>query len=518
MALQADPEIPTDLKALRQLVLALFQELEAKDRELGHLTAQLQWLRHRLFGRSSEKLDSNQMLLELGSWLAAQPAEPAPAAAPEPAAEPNRMARKGHGRGRLPKTLTRHRTEYHPSSTDLVCRECCTELKRIGEEVSEQLEYVPASFFVLEHARIKYACPDCQGNVVLGSLPVQPIDKGLPGPGLLAHVLTSKYCDHLPLNRLEGIFERHGVELSRSTLCDWVAAATRRLEPLVAVMKSEVLASRKIHTDDTTVPVLDQGKKNRGKTKTGRLWVYVGDDDHEHIVFDYTPDRTRDGPLCFLEGYQGYLQADAYPGYDVMYAKKGMIEVACWAHTRRKFFDAMKGGAPKARIALAYIRELYEIERRARDLTAQDRCALRRAEAKPQLATFKAWLDAEALTALPKSPIGRAIHYAREQWQALLRYLEDGILEIDNNRAERALRRVAVGRKNWMFAGSDEGGRRAAIAYSLIASCAALNLDPYRYLRDVLARLATASPADLIHLTPQAWKAATDAAAVAAAA
>ena len=517
--MKPEPEIPSDPTALRRLVLELFKALEAKDLELGHLTAQLQWLKRRLFGRSSEKLDPNQLILELGAWLTAQPDENPPVV-PPPAAEASETPRKGHGRSRLPKTLARHRTEYHPAPADLVCRECCQDLKRIGEEVSEQLEYVPASFFVLEHARIKYACPHCQGNVVLGSLPVQPIDKGLPGPGLLAHVLTSKYCDHLPLNRLEGIFERHGVDLSRSTLCDWVAAAASRLEPVVKVMKGEVLASRKIHTDDTTVPVLDRGKKNKGKTRTGRLWVYVGDSDHEHIVFDYTPDHCRDGPLDFLKGYKGYLQADAYPGYNVMYAEKGVIEVACWAHARRKFFDAAKSGAQTARIALGYIGGLYEIERRARDFTPQARCALRVAEAKPLLVLFKAWLDAEALKALPKSPFGQAIRYAREQWLALVRYLEDGILEADNNRAERALRRIAVGRKNWMFAGSDEGGRRAAIVYSLIASCAALNIDPYNYFRDVLTRLATASPAELVHLTPKAWKAATDAdaAAVAAAA
>jgi transposase len=395
-----------------------------------------------------------------------------------------------------------------------VCRECSAELKQIGEEVSEQLEYVPASFFVHVHARIKYACPHCQGNVVSGSLPVQPIDKGLPGPGLLAHVLTSKYNDHLPLNRLEGIFQRHGVELSRSTMCDWIAGSTALLEPVVKVMKAELLASRKIHTDDTTVPVLD---KNRESTKTGRLWVYVGDAAHEHIVFDYTPDRSRDGPLHFLRGYKGYLQADAYAGYNAVYAGGEVIEVACWAHARRKFFDAMKSDAARSRIALAYIRELYEIEKRGRDLGEAERRDLRLAEAKPLLETFKTWLDAEAKKALPKSPVGEAISYTRAQWVALTRYLEDGLLEPDNNRAERALRRIAIGRKNWMFAGSDEGGRRAAIVYSLIASCAALKIDPYAYLRDVLKRLPTCSTADLHRLTPKAWKAATlDASAAAA--
>jgi transposase len=514
--MEQELDLPTDPQALRQMVLELFQALHEKDRRIGQLSSQLELLRRRLFGRSSEKVDPGQLALDLGAWLAAHPAETSPevSTSAPPASEKEAAPRSGHGRRRLPEHLPRHRTEYHPAPGDRVCRECSADLKRIGEETSEQLEYVPASFFVRVHARIKYACPHCQGNVVSGSLPVQPIDKGLPGPGLLAHVLTSKYNDHLPLNRLEGIFQRHGVELSRTTLCDWVAASAALLEPVVEVMKAELLASRKIHTDDTTVPVLD---KNRESTKTGRLWVYVGDAAHEHIVFDYTPDRGRDGPLHFLRGYKGYLQADAYAGYNAVYAGGEVIEVACWAHARRKFFDAMKSDPARSRIALAYIRELYEIEKRGRDLGEAERRDLRLAEAKPLLETFKTWLDAEAKKALPKSPVGEAIGYARTQWVALTRYLEDGLLEPDNNRAERALRRIAIGRKNWMFAGSDEGGRRAAIVYSLIASCAALKVDPYAYLRDVLERLPTCSAADQHRLTPKAWKAATlDASAAAA--
>jgi transposase len=507
-----EPKLPTDPQALRQLVVELLLALQEKDLRIGQLSSQLEALKRRIFGRSSEKFDPNQLILELGALLAAHADEVAPKTlAPEPPAEEKEAApRHGHGRRRLPEHLPRHRTEYHPAPGDRVCRECSADLKKIGEEISERLEYVPASLFVQVHARIKYACLHCQGNVVIGSLPVQPIDKGLPGPGLLAHVLTSKYNDHLPLNRLEGIFQRQGVELSRSTLCDWVAASARLLEPLVAVMKAEVLASRKIHTDDTTVPVLE---KDRQITKTGRLWVYVGDPAHEHIVFDYTPDRSRDGPLRFLAGYKGYLQADAYAGYDAVYAGREVIEVGCWAHARRKFFDAMKSDATRAQIALAHIRELYAIEKRGRDLDEEERRKLRLAETKPLLDAFKVWLDAEARKTLPKSPMGEAIGYACGQWGALTRYLDDGLLEPDNNRAERALRRVAVGRKNWMFAGSDEGGRRAAIVYSLIASCAALKVDPYAYLRDVLERLPFCSPEDLAALrllTPKAWKAALD--------
>lgn len=505
-----EPELPSDPRALRQLVLELVSALDAKERRIGQLSAQLEALKRQLFGRRSEKLDANQLVLGLGAWLAAHPAddESPEAASCEPAAPPQEKStasRKGHGRGRLPQHLPRRRTEYHPAC--LSCQECQTSLRRIGEDISEQLEYVPASLFVREHARIKYACPHCQGNVVIGSLPVQPVAKGLPGPGLLAHVLTSKYADHLPLHRLEGIFLRHGVELSRSTLCDWVAASAAQLRPVVEVMRTELLASRKVHTDDTPVPVLD---KDRGSTRKGRLWVYLGDAQHEHIVFDYTPDRSRDGPLRFLDGYKGYLQADAYGGYDQIYAGNDVIEVACWAHARRKFFDAMPSDSRRATIALAHIRELYAIEKQARQLDAEKRHALRAEQAPPILDELKAWLDEQAHTALPKSPIGEAVHYARAQWTALTRYLEDGILELDNNRAERALRRVAIGRKNWMFAGSDEGGSRAAIIYSLVASCAALKVNLYTYLRDVLERLPACHTDEISRLTPKAWAAALD--------
>lgn len=493
--------LPTDALTLQSLVLELLGTLQEKNRRIDQLSSQLELLKRHLFGRRSEKLDPGQMPLDLGELSVPELEE---VEAPEPEEPRPEGVRRGHGRRRLPSHLPRQRFEYDVAEPERTCRECQHALVRIGEEVSEQLEYVPASFFVREHVRFKYACPCCEGSVVIASAPAQPIDKGLPGPGLMAHVLTSKYSDHLPLNRLEGIFARHGVELSRSTLCDWVAAGARLLEPVVEVMKKGVLASRKIHTDDTPVPVLD---KSREVTRTGRLWVYLGDADHEGVVFDYTPDRSRDGPQSFLSDYKGYLQADAYAGYDGIYAGNEVIEVACWAHARRKFFDAMKSDARRSPIALGFIRRLYEVERQARDLDAAARRALRQSESGPVLTQLKAWLDEQSPSVLPKSPLGVAIGYALSQWTALTRYLEDGILDIDNNAAERALRRVAVGRKNWMFAGSDEGGRRAAVIYSLVASCARLKINPYDYLRDVLERLPTHPPGAL---TPQAWKAARE--------
>lgn len=501
-------QLPTDAPTLQSMLLELLSTLEEKERRIGQLSFQLEALKRHLFGRRSEKLDPGQMALELGDVSFPELAASAEPVAPEPI---EKVARQGHGRQRLPRQLPRVRVEHDVAAEQRFCRDCRHSLVRIGEEVSEQLEYVPASLFVREHARIKYACPHCEGNVVIGAAPAQPIDKGLPGPGLLAHVLTSKYADHLPLHRLEGILARHGVELSRSTLCGWVAAGARVLTPLVEEMKKGVLASRKIHTDDTPVPVLD---KNREVTRTGRLWVYLGDGDGEEVVFDYTPDRKRDGPQRFLAGYKGYLQADAYTGYDRIYVGDEVVEVACWAHARRKFFDAIKSDGRRAPVALGFIRRLYEIEKSARELDAVQRRARRQADAAPVLAALQVWLEEQQGVVLPKSPLGEAIGYARSQWAALTRYLEDGILDIDNNAAERALRRVAVGRKNWLFAGSDEGGRRAAVIYSLIASCARLKINPYEYLRDVLERIPTLSGVALAELTPKAWKDARPAAPV----
>jgi transposase len=499
------PVLPSDAATLTSLVEELLSTLVEKERQIGQLSSQIEWLKRQLFGRRSEKLDPNQLALGLGEPPADEPSEPEPAAESETDSPAPR--RRGHGRKALPPHLRRERIEYHPSADQLACPECQHERVRIGEETSEQLEYVPASLFVLVHARIKYACRHCQGHVVIGALPgTAPIAKGLPGPGLLAYVTVSKYVDHQPLYRLENsILAREGIELSRSTQCDWMGAGSGLVEPVVKAMKKDLLNSRKIHTDDTTVPVLD---RDRQTTKTGHLWTYYGDEEHEHIVFDYTPDHARAGPAAFLAGFEGYLQADAYTGYDKIYAGGKVIEVGCWAHARRKFFEAQSSDGQRSHTAMAFIRRLYEVEKRARTVSAQERHALRLKESAPVLAQLSVWLEENKAAVAPKSPMGKAISYARSHWQALSRYLEDGVLEIDNNAAERALRRVAIGRKNWLFAGSDEGGRRAAIIYSLVASCERLKIDPYEYLRDVLGRISTHPPAEIDQLTPKAWKAA----------
>jgi len=508
VALHSLPEHPADLRAY---CLQLLTELTAQQQLVAKLSHELELFRRYVYGRRSEKLDPAQLLLEFASWLKAMN-ETAPAdgdgahdALPSLPAPALSRPRPGHGRKPLPGFLPRQRVEHDLPEEQCTCRACGARLVKIGEETSEQLEYQPASFFVIEHVRGKYACKACEEQVVTSAMPAQPIDKGRPGPGLLAQVITAKYADHLPLNRQVDIFARHGVDLSRQTLCDWVADAAVLLEPIYRNLTVSVLGGKVVQTDDTTVPVQDRA---RTTTRDGRLWVYVGDKNPVDIVYDYTATRSRAGPSAVLADFRGYLQADAYAGYDALYATGRIVEVGCWAHARRYFWDAKAADAPRALLALGVIRQLYRVEAEGKDREAGVRRALRQEQAKPILDRFKTWLDEQADVVLPKSPIGEAVHYARAQWTALTRYLEDGDLSIDNNAAERALRRVVTGRKNWLFCGSDEGGTRAAILYSVVATCKAHAIDVWAYLKDVLERIPTHPNRRRAELLPGNWKAA----------
>jgi transposase len=499
-ALAVLPDDPTDL---RQVCEQLLAEVSAQQQLIDKLTHQLALFRRYVYGRRSEQLDPAQLLLEFASWVralnAAAPAADLPAPPPSPARRP------GHGRKPLPGLLPRRRIEHALPEAQCTCPACGARLVKIGEETSEQLDYQPASLFVTEHVRLKYACLACEGQVVTSALPPQPIEKGRPGPGLLAQVLTAKYADHLPLNRQVDIFARHGVTLARQTLTDWVGDAATLLEPLYGDLKARVLASAVIHTDDTPVPVQDP---DRTQTREGRLWVYVGDGQPATIVYDYTPTRSRAGPSAFLGDFRGYLQADAYAGYDALYATGRIVEVGCWAHARRYFYNARDADAARALVALGFIRQLYAIEAATRLLDATARRALRGAQAVPILERFKTWLDEQADVVLPKSPIGEAVGYARGQWAALTRYPEDGALAIDNNVSERALRRVCVGRNNWLFCGSDAGGHRAAVIYTFVATCKEHRLDVWAYLKDVLERIPTHPNPRRAELLPGNWQAA----------
>jgi transposase len=355
------------------------------------------------------------------------------------------------------------------------------------------LEYLPASFKVIRHIRPRMCCAGCD-RIVQAPAPSRPIDRGLAGPGLLAHVLTAKFCDHLPLYRQSEIYAREGVGLDRSTLAKWVGESSSLLAPLVEVLRRYVLSANKLHGDDTPVPVLAPGT---GKTKTGRLWTYVRDDrpsgslDAPAVWFAYSPDRKGEHPQRHLAHFRGILQADAYAGFNKLYEDGLIQEAPCMAHIRRKFFDLMEAHrSPIATEAIERIAHLYAIEKEIRGRSPDERRRVRNARARPLVESMRLWLKASLATLSRKSDTAAAIHYALSLWDALVRYLDDGRIEIDNSAAERALRGVAVGRRNYLFAGSDRGGERAAVFYTLIGSAKLNGLDPEAYLRHVLAHIA----------------------------
>jgi transposase len=509
----ATPSLPNELADCHSIILEQAATIRLQEREKAQLLHRVEQLLGQIYGRRSEKIDPAQLLLFVEAAVKNAEAE-ATAAAESLPAEP-KPNKKGHGRKKPPQDLPRLPIEHPVPEADKVCPHCGEARVRIGEEITEQLEYAPASLFVIEHIQPKLACRRCEEGVVVAPKPAQPIEKGLPGPGLLAHVVVSKYCDHLPLYRQESIFERHGLELSRQTMCGWVLASARILEPVGEAMKARVLESKVIHTDDTPVTVREPG---RSGTHQGRFWVYLGDGAHPYTIYDYTPSRKRDGPIEFLRGFKGtkeeprYLQADAFGGYDGIYATGGadqdgvVIEVACWAHARRYFYDARGSDALRSHTILAWIQQLYQVEREAKEADAPRRRKLRRESSKPILDKIKEWLDAEQPRLLPKSPIGEAVQYALNNWTALTRYLDDGDLAIDNNLAENALRGITVGRRNWLFVGSDRGGRAASVLHSLIGSAKRHGLDPFTYLRDLFLRLPTHPNKEIHLLFPDHWK------------
>lgn len=471
------------------------------------LRQQLDYLKRMLFGRRSEKLcdDPRQGLLfgsSEGEEIQAD--EESEEVLEEDEEIPSRRRTRHRGRRPLPDHLPRCIHEIHPPEEELICP-CCGEKKSIfAQDVTEELDVVPAKFFVNRYVRYKYACRRCEGYVSAGTLPPRPMDKGIPGPGVLAQVITSKYADHLPLYRQEQIYRRVGLDIPRSTMCGWVSYVASALSPIVEVMRASVMASRKVHTDDTPITVLDPSVKPIGSRK-GYMWVYISD--HDDVVFEYTNSRKRDGPESFLRGYCGYLQADAFSGYDRIYAGGDIIEVACWAHARRKFFDAQTSHGTEVDRVLELIGRLYAVERRAkaRGVSAERRLAWRQRYSCRRLVRLREELDRLSLSVLPRSPLGKAITYTLNNWKALRRYIEAPFLSIDNNHSERQIKQMVIGRKNWLFAGSEDGAVSAAILFSVIVSCKLAGLDPFAYLRDVLMRIHT-HPADHVHeLIPREW-------------
>jgi transposase len=479
--------LPDDVLNLKSIVL----EQQAVIEQLRH---QLEKLQRLLFGQKSEKRAKATSLEE---------ADVANKKADESKSSDGEQTKR-NGRKKLPEELERIRIE-HDVPVDLqVCSTCQSTLHRMGEVTSEQLDFIPAKLYVKQHVRYKYACRCCQSVVITAELAEQPIAKGLAGSGLLAALLIDKYEDALPLYRQEQRWKRLGYEITRSTLCDWVSQCAQRLAPIVAAMKeTHLLSSPKIHSDDTVVPVLAEGK-----TQKGRLWVYRGGTSSTPacVVYQYSPTRKQEVPLTFLANYQGFLQADAYAGYDKCYEKKTIIEVGCWAHARRKFAEVADSISEPSLASwmIEQIGKLYGIERKSKPLADEQRYHYRRKYAKPILRkTIYPWLKKYQRFVLPKSPLGQAIQYCLNHWQALNNYLRAGYLDIDNNLAERLIKPVVIGRKNYLFAGSHQGAQNAAVIYSLIQTCKLLEVNTFEYLRDVLEKLPTTLMKNIAHLFPQ---------------
>jgi len=531
---QPDPALlPDDPVVLKQLVVQLLEELRQAHERLERQEHHMDLLLKRLYGSTSEKLDPRQGVLFDGQAGAAEVA--ANSSMPPPAAAAVAKNRHKHGRGRIPEKIERKEEIHDLTDAEMTALGGAENLVELPPERSEQLDWRPSTLFVVVHVRKKYArkvpLPEsgltlAEQNVAVARKPPEAIPGGSAGPGLMAQVIVSKGADHLPLHRLEGIFQRQGVRISRQTMDGWWLQTAEFLQPLYSLAIRVVLASHVLHTDDTSVKVRDAWQKRK---YTGRFWPYVGDPLHPLTVFDFTTNHQRDGPAAFLKDYRGYLQADAFNGYDGIYLESQgrIVEVACWAHARRKFHESRRLDPPRMETALAWIGKLYAIEKDLRQrcqgewgapacgsLTLEDRVerimTQRQERSRPLLDGFHAWLDAEAPKVLPKSAVRGAMDYTLNNWAALSVYPNDGWLDIDNNQGENSIRGLCIGRRNWLFCGNDRGGRAAAIHFSLLASCKRHGHDPWVYLRDVLTRLPAmlpgASEADLLALLPHRWR------------
>ena len=476
---------------------ASFEELKQE-----HATAldELAWYKRWAFGRRRERVTEGGgqgHLFDLD-----------PPAADEPEDSDDEKVKvevKAHRRRKRRKIdwdkLRQIRHKHDLSDEEKVCP-CGRTMDCIGEDVTRELEYVPPKLEAHIHVRPKYACRDCKDGVSAAPLPPRPIPGGIAGPGLVTEVVVSKFGDHLPLYRLEDILARYGVHISRSTMCDWVKATAELLRPLYDLQRKLVLQSSVMWTDDTPITVLGGP---RGSFR-GHFWTYIGDRKHPYSVYDFTNSHSRDGPASFLQSYSGYLHADAYTGYDSIFLAPGssIIEVACWSHTRSRFFKAVRSNPREAHQVLQWVRQLYDIEDRAHDWSVDARRELRAGEANPVLDKIEAYLAELAPTALPKSSLAKAVTYARNQWEALRRYTDDGRLTIDNNVSERTLRHQAIGRKNWLFLGSEAAGPRAAVLYTILAGAKRHQIEPWAYVRDLLLRLH-ADDSRMEEMLPDRW-------------
>jgi transposase len=524
--------LPNDLAECHQLLLAAYkqsvqlenkvaasqQEVAELNRVLDETAAsfedlkqehaatldELAWHKRWAFGRRRERFTEGEGQGHLFDLDPPAVDEPEDSITPDEEAE---TEVKGHHRRKKRKIdwdkLRQIRHEHDLSDEEKVCP-CGRTMDRIGEDVTRELEYEPAKLEAHIHTRPKYACRCCKDGVSAAPLPPRPIPGGIAGPGLITEVIVGKFGDHLPLYRLEDILTRCGVYISRSTMCDWVKAAAELLRPLYDLQRELVLQSSVMWTDDTPITVLG-GLKGSFR---GHFWTYIGDKQHPYSVYDFTNSHSRDGPASFLEAYSGYLHADAYTGYDSIFLAPGssIIEVACWSHTRSRFFKAVGSNPRESHQVLEWVRQLYDIEDRAHDWSVDARRELRAVEANPVLDKIESYLAELAPRALPKSSLAKAVTYARNQWEALRRYTDDGCLTIDNNVSERTLRHQAIGRKNYLFLGSESAGPRAAVLHTILAGAKRHRIEPWAYVRDLLLRLNADDP-NLEEMLPDRWAA-----------
>ncbi|MCP4204514.1 MAG: IS66 family transposase [bacterium] len=501
----------TELHEMNAYLHARNAQLEAEKQQLEvenrRLAGRVDWLLHKLFGRSSERFDNpgqGKLFEDVERLSAEAKAEIEKELTAGDKDAPKRSRR--NGRKRLPEDLPRERIKLDLPEDEKICEHGHSWVT-FGEDTTEEVDIIPAQIFVREFVRPKYKNPTCSdpecGGIKMASLPARPIEQGRPAPGLLAHIAVAKYGDHLPLYRQEQIFERHGIDIARSTMCGWTMATGSLLRGIYLEMKHSLVKQPYLQADETTIRV--QGLK-KGKMHTGYLWGYGVP--WGEVVYDFALDRSHRNPLKFLEDFEGRLQADGYDGYNaIVRAKNGRVtRLGCWAHVRRKVYDALKTSPNEAKVVLAVIQKLYRIERTIKGQDPAARAAVRQEQARPILDDLKLLLAAYGEDLLPESPLGKAIRYALTEWPYLERYIEFGEAEIDNNSIENTLRPVAVGRKNYMFLGSPNGGEAAAVLYSLITTCKRLGINPWEYLKDVIDRISIHPMARVSELTPRGWK------------